>query len=411
MAFAQQPINYAAQYSNELALAYPYLSYFSAIWNAGESSRFRPLQGKTVMIPAMTTSGAVAVNRDQITGVFSRNFNVEWDAKTLSMDREWSTIIDPMDIVETSEVATIANVTRVFNEQQKIPEQDAYMASKLAGYAAEYGGTDSTSLSSANILATWDSYLEYMTNQRVNRDRLVCYITPAAYKLLKEAAGITRFVSSDSGIRNVDRNVGKLDGVTIVEVPGDMMKSAYNFTSGWEIGSSAVQINMILADPSALVAPIVYDTSMIGAPTAQSAGKYIYYERYYYDVFNIRPRQAGIFVNIASAPTIGSLTVVSKAGTASGATSISYTGDNIGQGGAPAEGLEAYITSGNTAAPSVTYGSALPTAGGVTWTKCTGQNPVKLTSQTAGKYATVALVNKQTGYAVAVGSDTEKVGA
>lgn len=409
MPFAQSPMNYATMYSKELALAYPYLSYFAAIWDAGESSRFRPLKGKTVMIPSMTTSGAVAVDRNQITGTFNRNFNVEWDAKTLSMDREWNTLIDPLDIVETSEVATIANVTRVFNEQQKIPEQDAYMASKLAGFAGDFGGTDSTSLTAANILATWDSYLEYMTDQRVNRDRIVCYITPAAYKLLKEASGITRFVSGDSGIRNVDRNVGKLDGVTIVEVPADMMKSAYDFTEGWAIGGGAVQINLILADPTALVAPIVYDTSMIGAPTAQSKGKYIYYERYYYDVFNLRPRQAGVFANIASAPSLGTLTVTSKAGTASGATSIGYTGVNIGQTGAPAAGLDAYITSNNNSAPSVTYGSALPD--GVTWTKCTGSNPVKLTSQTADKYATVALVNKQTGKAVAAGSVQEVVGA
>jgi hypothetical protein len=41
---------------------------------------------------------------------------------TLDMDREWSTLIDPMDIVETNDVATIANITRTFNELQKIPK-------------------------------------------------------------------------------------------------------------------------------------------------------------------------------------------------------------------------------------------------------------------------------------------------
>lgn len=284
------------------------------------------------------------------------------------------------------------------------------MASKLAGFASGFGGTDSTALSADNILATWDSYLAYMANQRVNRDRLVAYITPAAYKLLKEAAGITRFVQTDAGIRNVDRNVGKLDGVTIVEAPGDIMQTAFNFSEGWEIDvSNAKAVSLLLVDPSSIVAPIVYDTSMIGAPTAQSKGKYIYYERYYYDVFNLAPRQAGVFANIASAPSLGTLTVESTAGTASGATSISYKGAQIGQNGKPAEGLDAYITSGNNSAPSISYGSALP--GSVTWAKCTGTNPVKLTSQTASKYATVALVNKQTGYAVAAGSAVEVVGA
>ena len=63
MAFNQAPINYAEQYGRALQTAYPYLSYYADLWNQGESERFRPLTGKTVMIPVMTTSGARAANR------------------------------------------------------------------------------------------------------------------------------------------------------------------------------------------------------------------------------------------------------------------------------------------------------------------------------------------------------------
>ena len=88
MPFTQQPVNYAEQYSRELANAYPYLSYYGDLWNAGESQRFRPLRGKTVMIPSMTTSGARAVNRDQITGTFNRNWDNALQAVSLQMDRK-----------------------------------------------------------------------------------------------------------------------------------------------------------------------------------------------------------------------------------------------------------------------------------------------------------------------------------
>ena len=57
---------------------------------------------------------------------------------------------------------------------------------------------------------------------------------------------------------------------------------------------------MLFIDPMAVVAPIVYDTAMIGAPTAQSKGKYLYYERYYYDVFLLDNRKAGGFANITT---------------------------------------------------------------------------------------------------------------
>lgn len=298
MPFIQAPINYAAQYSKELANAYPYLSYYPDLWNQGESRRFRPLRGKTVYIPYMETSGATAVDRDNITGAFTRNFNLSWQSCDLQMDREWSTLIDPMDMVQTDEVATIANVTATFNEFQKIPEQDAYMAQKLATFAAGASQVDNTVLTSANILTQWDSYLQAMTDARVNRDRCRCVMTPATYKLLKEAAGVTRFVDTGDGIRSVDRNVARLDGVEIREVPSDMMKTLYVFTSGWAADAAAKQMNLCIYDTTAIAAPIVYDTSMIEPPAAGNKGKWLYYERYYYDVFQLSQRGKGVYANI-----------------------------------------------------------------------------------------------------------------
>lgn len=298
MAFVQQTINYAQQYAQELLNAYPYLSYFSAIWAGQNATRFKPVNAKTVMIPSMEVSGASAVNRDAMNGQFARNFNLTWQAAEMSMYREWSTIIDPMDEVETNEVATIANVTRTFNELQKVPEMDAYAAYKLASFATAGSHVSNTVLTAANILGEWDTALASMANGRVNRDRVVAYLTPATYKLLKEAAGLDRFISVTDGIRNVDRNVAKLDGVAIVEVPADMMKTAYDFTVGFAPTAAAKQINMLLADPDAVIAPVVYETSMVTPPSAATKGKTVYYESYYYDVFGGSKRLDGFYANI-----------------------------------------------------------------------------------------------------------------
>jgi hypothetical protein len=296
MPFVQTPVNYAAEYSRALANAYPYLSYFGEIWGANNSNLYRPGMGKTMYIPTLTTSGAKAVNRDQITGTFNRNWNNALQAVELDMDREWDTLVDPMDIDETNAVATIANITKTFVEQQKVPEMDAYLAAKFYSFVTP----DTTALTSANILTTWDGYLEALTNARVNRDRVTAYMTPATYKLLKEAAGLTRFIDTAEGFRGVDRNVARLDGVNIREVPADLMKSSYVFTEGWAPATGAKQINLILADPEAVAAPVKYETSMISAPTAQSKGKYLYYERYYYGAFALNQRLGGIIVNAAS---------------------------------------------------------------------------------------------------------------
>lgn len=271
-------------------------------------------------------------------------------------------------------------------------EMDAYLASKMAGYAQTFGTVDKTSLSPDNILETWDGYLAYMVNQRINRDRLVAYMTPDVYKLLKEAAGITRFIDAGTGIRNIDRNVGKLDGVLIREVPTDIMQTVFDFTVGWQAGDGAQTINMLLVDPMAIITPVVYETSMMSAPSAQTKGKWLYYERYYYDVFSLNNRRAGVLANIAT-PTVGEITVTSVAGSQTNQTVI--TTDIT-----PVLG-QALVYQTNGSDPSVTYGQDLSS-----WTQLPANGVVTVSS---GTNITVALVNTTKGdggFAVAAGNAT-----
>ncbi len=293
MAFTKQNVNYAADYSRAMADAYPYISYFGEIWGANSANLYKPGMGSTMYIPSLTTSGARATERDQVTGTFNRNWNNSVQAVSLEMDREWDTLVDPMDMDETDMVATIANVTKAFTEQQKVPEMDAYLASKLYSFATP----DTTVLTAENILGKWDGYMESLANARANRDRVRAYVTPATYRLLKQAAGLTRYMDVSGDGRSVDRNVSCLDGVQIREVPAELMKSAYVFTEGWTPAEGARQINMIIVDPEAVAAPVKYEVAMMSEPTAQSKGKYLYYERYYYGAFKLNNRAGGIIVN------------------------------------------------------------------------------------------------------------------
>lgn len=396
MAFTQLDLNYATEYSKAMANAYPYWSYFSDLYGSPNSATYKPIGGKAVAVQSMTVSGARDVNRDQITGVFNRNFNTQQQVLTMRMDREWDTLADPMDIQEDP-IVNIANITKTFNEFQKVPEMDAYAAFRLAEAATGFGGVDSATLTADNILATWDSYLAYMVNQRVPRDRIRCKMTPDAYKLLKEAAGITRFVEADTGIRNIDRNVGKLDGVVIMEVPKDIMMSKYDFTDGWAATNDAKQLNILMFDPIAIAAPVVYDTSMMSAPSAQTKGKWLYYERYYYDVFALNQRLPGIFVNIASAPALGTITFTTSAGADATHTVIN--------GLAPAPYGMAYVAKAGASADLPDYAEACTTG----WTLVSNGDSLKTAS---GQTITVALVNTTKGNtATAAGSAAAVVGA
>lgn len=393
MAFTQLDLNYATEYSKAMANAYPYWSYFSDLYGSPNSATYKPISGKAVAVQSMTTSGARAVNRDAITGNFNRNFNTQEQILTMRMDREWDTLADPMDIQEDP-IVNIANITKTFNEFQKVPEMDAYAASTLAAAATDFGSADSTSLTSDNILATWDAYLAYMVNMRVPRDRIRCKMTPDTYKLLKEAAGITRFVQADTGIRDIDRNAGKLDGVSIMEVPKDVMMSEYDFTDGWTATADAKQLNLIMFDPIAIAAPVVYETSMMSAPTAQSKGKWLYYERYYYDVFALNQRLPGIFVNIASAPSLGTISFTTSAGADSTHTIIN--------GLAPAPYGMAYVAKSGASADLPDYGEAC-TSG---WTPVNNGDSFTTAS---GQTITVALVNISKGNTATAGGSAAAV--
>ena len=95
------------------------------------------------------------------------------------------------------------------------------------------------------------------------------------------------------------------------------------------------------------------------------------------------------------------------AGTAAGSTKIAVSGHGINGNGID-EGAKLVYCAGTDSAVSLTYG-AVPDAT-KTWVEATSV-PFALTSQTANKYITVALVNKETGYVVAGGNTQLVVGA
>jgi len=144
---------------------------------------------------------------------------------------------------------------------------------------------------------------------------------------------------------------------------------------------------------------------MISAPTAQSKGKYLYYERYYYDVFILAQRQAGVYALVSSGPSLGELSVTSAQGPKSGESVITSVGDQILANGNAVAGTSLKYCVNENSAVSLTYG-AVPDAT-KTWTKL--GNPATIGSLTSGKVVTVAQVNDATGFAIAGGHATQVV--
>lgn len=288
-------LNYAKQYSDQLSQAFPYTLYFGALYNTPNNNRYRVINARTIEIPVLETTGRVDSNRDTI-ATAKRNYNNQWEPKTLTNERKWSTLVHPSDISETGAVATIANITQVYNEENKFPEMDAYTISKIyEDYTVlKADEVQKIGLTVDNILSTFDSMMERMAEARVPATGRMLYVTPAVNTLLKQAKELARQLVLTNSSASVNRSITNLDQVEIVEVPSDLMKTAYDFTEGWKPGASAKQIQMALIHPLSVITPVNYEFAQLDEPSAGSEGKYVYFEESHEDVFILNKKIGGI---------------------------------------------------------------------------------------------------------------------
>lgn len=301
-----QALNYATEYSRALAQAFPYVLNFGALYATPNNNRYRWVNAKTIEIPSISTTGRVNANRDTV-AFAQRNYDNAWETKTLTNERKWSTLVHPMDIDQTNMVTTIANITQVFNEEQKFPEMDAYTVSKIFQDWETLGKTaDTTELTTSNILGVFDQLMLNMDNARVPANGRILYVTHEVKKMLNNADKIERQINVESGPNAIDRRVNRLDEVQVIGVPATLMKTLYKFTTGWEISPAADQINMFLVHPLAVITPVSYTFSRLDAPSALSEGKYTYYEESFEDVFILNKKADAIQFNITAGGGSGS---------------------------------------------------------------------------------------------------------
>ena len=311
---ASATLNYATEYSRALSQAWPYVLNFGALYATPNNSRYRWVNAKTIEIPSISTTGRVDANRDTV-AFAQRNYENAWETKTLTNQRKWSTLVHPMDVDQTNMVTTIANITQVFNEEQKFPEMDAYTISKIyhdwttsiegdSAHGAYTGKTASTTaLSETTILGEFDDLMLKMDNANVPPNGRILYVTHEMKKVLNNAQidannTLGRSISVENGPNAIDRRVNRLDEVQVIGVPATLMKTLYDFSSGYTPAVTASQINMMLIHPLAVITPVSYTFARLDAPNALSEGKYVYYEESFEDVFILNKKADAIQFNI-----------------------------------------------------------------------------------------------------------------
>lgn len=283
-------LNYATEYARELAQAYPYTLYFGRIWSAVKPE-VKFLDNKTIQLPSLSTTGRVNGDRDTI-GTFARNFDNNWESKTLKNHRTWGTLVHPRDIDETNKVASIANITKVFNEEQKFPELDAMAISTLYSLKNEQEavtGLAKGTITVENVLEYFDGLMDKMDEQRVPANGRILYVDTYTKTMIDTAKESARFLSATD--KAVARSLNRIDEVEVIGVPTAMMKTAYTFATGedgkngFEVASGAKDVKMFLVHLSAVIPAINYEFAQLESPSALSQGKYVYFEESFEDLF------------------------------------------------------------------------------------------------------------------------------
>lgn len=280
-------INYAEKFSPQLRELYGQESTCDALYHS--NSDINVVGAKEIHIPVLSVSGYKDHNRN-VLSFNGGTYTNDYETKTLDHDRDIEFAVDPMDVDETDEILSLANIHNRFERTQAIPERDAYTYSKLYAEAERVGAEiKTTTLTVENILSDFDTNLEILEDKGVPLDRLILFCTPTYKKLLKNAEGIQRTLDIKNG-GGIDRRVHSVDDISnIITVPSARFKTLYDFTDGWKAGVGAKQINYILIDPEAQVSRDKYSYIHFFTPGSDSrtADKYLYQNRKYNGTFAI----------------------------------------------------------------------------------------------------------------------------
>lgn len=308
-------INYADKYQEAVIDGfYPNVLYSSALWQSPSNKTINFLDAKHIKVPRLSIlSGRQNRERRTITQP-AANYSLDYDVYELTNERYWSTLVDPSDIDESNQLLSIANITRQYNLDSKMPEKDREMFSKLfsqrqAANTSEgldqNTGIHSESLDATNVLHAYDQMMRNFDRARIPVQGRILYVDTGTYYMLKEAEAVNRTIIVGDP-QNINRSVRSLDEVTVVAVPEDLFQTKFDFTNGSKTVADAKQIKMMLIYNGVQISPEKYDFVGLDAPAAANSGNWLYYEQSYDDVLLLKPKFRGVEFFIAEKDADGS---------------------------------------------------------------------------------------------------------
>ena len=277
-------IENATRYSEELDRLFAQKSATGFFADNALAAKF--VGAKTVIIPDIEFQGLADYDRN--TGFSRGAITVSNSSYTMAMDRARSLQIDREDMDETGVAGLAGKILGEYVRTKVVPECDAYVISKLAGLAAARAN-----LVEGDVDAPLATLGELISRVRENvgyDEELVAFVDSVMYARLMNSSEISKMLNvSDFEQGDITLQVRSLDGVAIIPVVADRMKTAYDFdnlTGGFAPQNNAKEVYMLVLPKAG--AHLVKKTEQMRIFTPEQnidADAYKFDYRIYYDVF------------------------------------------------------------------------------------------------------------------------------
>lgn len=265
---------------------------------------------KTVIIPDINFQGLADYNRD--TGFTRGAITVSNTSYTMQMDRARSLQIDREDMDETGVANLAGKILGEYVRTKVVPECDAYVLSKLAGLAATRSNTLSGDINKP--FETLLGLIKEVQSVVGYDEELVAFIDGGIYALLQNTPEIARqIIVSDFKQGDINLRVNSINGVALIPVVSERMRTAYEFKTG-EAGGFVPALNskavymMVCPKKGAHLVRKTENMRIFTPEQNVDADAYKFDYRIYYDVFVKKSGLDAIWawlspeVNITSAP-------------------------------------------------------------------------------------------------------------
>lgn len=322
-------IENAVRYSDELDKMFAQKSATGFFADNALATKF--VGAKTVIIPDVDFQGLADYDRD--TGYTKGAITVSNTSYTMAMDRARSLQIDREDMDETGIANLAGKILGEYVRTKVVPECDAYVLSKLGGLA----------LSRSNVVEGSLSQPYYALCSLINEvqsvvgydEELVAFVDGHVFAMLQNSTEISKMITvSDFKQGDINLKVKSINGVSIIPVVSERMKTAYTFNSGNAGGftplSNAREMYMLVLPKSA--AHLVKKTENMRIFTPEQnidADAYKFDYRIYYDVFVNKSGLDAVWTWVAPAVIIDEYSedIVADYGDVNASLSVSASSD------------------------------------------------------------------------------------